>query len=422
MEKTQTRKNRGGCLIALLIIAGSIVAASVIIQSKTTPEASNEKPKPQTVSVLVAEPSTVTPVTTLYGQVTSPSFATLVASVTANVLQVPVLPGQRVTAGELLVQLDDAEARLALAQAESRALDTSAQYQLEQQRQKSDRSQLQREKELTDLAQKSFQRSRDLFRKGLISQSQFDTAQDQYARQAAALENRELVIRQHKARLQALKAAENSAQTAVDQAKLDLSRTTITAPFDGRIVDVPVAVGDRVSNTQTLATLFNPEALEVRALVPNRYLQTVRDALETGDSPTAHLQATGLKNFSIALTRLASAVRTGGGGVEAYFTLPADVNLELNRNVALLLELPKQENAIAVPNQAIFGLNAVFVVNDEDRLQRLPVEQLGDALSNNGDKQVVIRSPTITSGTRILSTQLPTAITGLTVAPMIDSQ
>ena len=419
---TNVKQNRAGCLIALLIIALSVIAAGAIIKSKKSPEASNEKPKPLPVSVLIAEPNTVTPVTTLYGQVTSPSFATLVSSVTANVLQVPVLPGQRVEAGDLLVQLDDAEARLAFAQAESRALDASAQYQLEQQRQKSDRSQLKREKELTELAKKSFERSSNLFQKGLISQSQFDTAKDQYSRQASALENRELSIRQHKARLQALQAAEKSAQTAVAQAKLDLSRTTVTAPFSGRIVDVPVAVGDRVRNAQTLATLFNPEALEVKALIPNRYLLSVRQALAANETPIAHLQASGLDSIAVPLKRLAGAVRAGGGGVEAYFQLPPDSALELNRNVALLLELPAQDNAIAVPNQAVFGLNAVFAIDSDNRLQRIEVEQLGDALSEGGDKQVVIRSDQISSGSRILATQLPTAITGLTVTPLQKKQ
>lgn len=418
MASNKEKQNRSGCLIAIVIIVACVFAAGLIIKSKKTPAAGEQQTQALPVSVVVAQPSTLAPVTTLYGQVTSPSFASLVASVTANVLQVPVLPGQSVDAGQLLVQLDDAEARLALAQAESRALDAAAQHQLEKQRQNSDRAQLKREKELTALAQKSFQRSRDLFAKGLISQSQFDTAQDQYARQASALENRELSIRQHKARLQALEAAAQSAQTAVAQAKLDLSRTTVTAPFAGRIVEVPVAVGDRVRNAQTLATLFNPQALEVRALIPNRYLATVRQALAAGETPMAHIQASVNETISVPLTRLAGAVRAGGGGVDAYFQLPADSSLELNRNIALLLQLPAQEQAIAVPNQAVFGLNAVFIVDQDQRLKRIQVEALGDALSADGGKQVLIRSAEITNGSRILATQLPTAITGLLVAPL----
>ena len=415
---TAQEKNRSGCLIAIIIIVVAVIGAAILIKSKKQPEANNNAPPPPPVSVLIAEPQTVTPVTTLYGQVTSPSFATLVASVTANVIQVPVLEGQSVTAGELLVQLDDAEARLALAQAESRALDAKAQYRLEQQRQSSDRSQLKRERELTQLAKKSFERSKNLFGKGLISQSQFDTAQDKYSRQAAALENRELSIRQHEARLQALKAAEQSANTSVEQAKLDLSRTTVTAPFSGRIVDVPIAVGDRVRNAQTLATLYNPEALEIRALIPNRYLKAVRNALANGETPTAHVKVTGLDTVPVPLLRIAGAVRAGSGGVEAYFRLPAESNIELNRNVALLLELPAEDNAISVPYQAVFGLNAVFIVDAEDRLQRLPIEQLGDGLGEQGEKRVVIRSDSLSAGTRVLSTQLPTAISGLKVAPI----
>jgi len=417
---THTKPNKSGCLIALIILGLAVAGATLIVASKKAPEARNIEPPLASVAVIEAQPSSLTPVATLYGKVDSPSLATLVASVTANVAQVHVLPGDAVTEGQLLVQLDDTEARLQLAQASARARDAVAQHELEKQRQASDRNQLKRERELTALAKKSFERSENLFSRKLISQSQLDTAQEQYQRQAAALENRELAIRQHKARLEALAAAVQSAEASQQQAELDVSRTTITAPFAGLVVEVPLAVGDRVRNNQTLVTLYDQQQLEVRALIPNRYLAAVRAALKAQQQPLAILQSTGAPAIKIPLVRLANAVRQGSGGVDGYFQLPSDSLLELGRNTALLLELPTVDNAIAVPSQAIFGLNAVFTIDNESRLQRIEVEPLGDGFDRNGKRSVVIRSPQLTRGSQILATQLPSAITGLKVKPVVN--
>lgn len=412
-------KNKTGCLFAIIILALAIVGTVMIVSSKKAPQSKNVEPPLASVAVVEAQPQTLTPVATLYGKVNSPSLATLVASVTANVAQVHVLPGDAVAAGALLVQLDDTEARLQLAQASARARDAAAQYELEKQRQASDRKQLTRERELTELAQRSYQRSQNLYGKKLISQSQLDSAQEQYQRQAAALENRELAIRQHKARLEALAAAVQSADASQQQAELDVSRTTITAPFDGLIVDVPLAVGDRVRNSQTLVTIYDQAQLEIRALVPNRYLAAIRSALKNDSQPVATLQATGLPTIEIPLTRLASAVRQGSGGVDAYFLLPNDSLLELGRSTSLLLQLPAVENAVAVPTQAIFGLDAVFIIDQESRLQRIEIQRMGDGLDASGTRSVVIRSEKIQAGSQILATQLPSAISGLKVKPVV---
>lgn len=408
-------KKRGGCLIALIIVGLAIFGAVLMVSGKQEPQARDVEPPVSTVRVVYAQPQTLTPVATLYGLVSSPSLATLVSSVTANVSQVLALPGDAVEAGQLLVQLDDTEARLALAQAAARARDAAAQYQLEKQRQSSDRNQFKREQELSALAQKSFQRSQKLFSQGLISQSQLDSAQEKYQRQAAALENRDLAIRQHKARLETLAAAEQSAKASEQQAELDVSRTTITAPFAGLVVEVPVAVGDRVRNSQTLVTVYDQQQLEVRALIPNRYLAQLRQALNTDLHPQAHVLATGYERLQVPLARLASAVRAGSGGVDGYFALPEDSGLELHRNIALMLNLPPAADSIAVPSQAIFGLNAVFVIDEESRLKRIAVERLGDTLDAEGNKLVAIRSAELSAGTAILATQLPAAITGLKV-------
>lgn len=181
------------------------------------------------------------------------------------------------------------------------------------------------------------------------------------------------------------------------------------------MVEVPVAVGDRVRNSQTLVTVYDQQQLEVRALIPNRYLAQLRQALNTDLHPQAHVLATGYERLQVPLARLASAVRAGSGGVDGYFALPEDSGLELHRNIALMLNLPPAADSIAVPSQAIFGLNAVFVIDEESRLERVAVERLGDTLDAEGNKLVAIRSAELSAGTAILATQLPAAITGLKV-------
>lgn len=71
-----------------------------------------------------------------------------------------------------------------------------------------------------------------------------------------------LVLR--KPQLTAAKAQYDSAKASYDTAKLNLSRTTITAPYDGRIIERRAVLGQYMSIGSTIAEVFATNGVEVR--------------------------------------------------------------------------------------------------------------------------------------------------------------
>ena len=82
---------------------------------------------------------------------------------------------------------------------------------------------------------------------------------------------RSLVLRQPQ--LNAVKASVKAAEAAVDQAELNLSRTTIRAPFDAHILSQNVTVGSQVAPGEQLGRLVGSEEYWVALTVPVDKLQ-----------------------------------------------------------------------------------------------------------------------------------------------------
>ena len=71
--------------------------------------------------------------------------------------------------------------------------------------------------------------------------------------------NRQNNLNDHPNRLAQLQASAAQSQAQLDFAELDLERTVINAPFDGRILNVNTAVGNRARNGDQVVTLYNTQ-------------------------------------------------------------------------------------------------------------------------------------------------------------------
>lgn len=84
-------------------------------------------------------------------------------------------------------------------------------------------------------------------------------------------EERELVLR--KPQLAAVEAAISAAEASVDQARLNLERTTIRAPFDGHILTQNVTRGSLVAQGDDLGRIVGTDSYWILAAVPVSKLQ-----------------------------------------------------------------------------------------------------------------------------------------------------
>lgn len=387
-------------LIPLAVLAVALLIAGLLIKTKPNakPVVVTEKAWP--VAVQQARRERLSPSLTLYGRIEAQWDSRLTAALAADVAEVPVREGEEAEAGALLVRLDDADARLRLTQAEARIAS-------EQSRHQANLEAMPRERNLLALARKELVRTQDLLAKKLGSQSALDSARQAVDRQAIAVSAREQSILQHDATMAELEAAR-------DQARLDLARTEIRAPFAGRISQLLVSPGQRVRVGDGLVSLYDTDHLLVRAQIPDSQLAEVRDAIATGERLVGSGELDG-RPITAVLQRLAGEVGQGGGIAGLFRVQRPDDGVRPGRFVQLTVELPAQDGLLALPSQALYGTDRVYVVDTQQRLRGRAVRRIGEARLADGSSRILLRSSDIRQGDAIVVTQLPNAAEGLKV-------
>lgn len=279
------------------------------------------------------------------------SIAQITPLVSAAIVRVPVMDTQKVKAGDVLVVLDDADARLALTQAEAQLAQTerrvrgyyandealAAQAAARAAQVASARSDL-------DRARAEFNRRQSLAQSGAVSGEELTSAQTG--------------LRAAEAALLAAQAQEKAAQSArgvnatliagpgenpevaqararVEQARLDLARTVIRAPMDGVIVKNTAQVGQRVQVGAPLMIVTPIERAYVNANFKEVQLRKVRVGqpveLESdlyGGSVTYHGKVVGLAGGTGAAFSLIPAQNATGNWIKIVQRLPVRIALD----------------------------------------------------------------------------------------------
>ena len=174
--------------------------------------------------------------------------ASISARIMAAIGQITVRAGDKVSANQLLVELDSRD--LSARQAQSRESVAAARARLQD-------------------AEKEYNRLKSLVAEGVIARSQFDTAEANFT---------------------AAKADVARAEQAVTETSAGASYASITAPFAGRVVDRYAEPGDMASPGQPLLKIYDPSRMRIEAYVreslaaslkPGQPLKVQIDALQT---------------------------------------------------------------------------------------------------------------------------------------------
>ncbi|MDW7746449.1 efflux RND transporter periplasmic adaptor subunit [Halomonas sp.] len=397
-------------LLPLLILALGV--AAFLWLRATRPESPSVIPEERSwrVETLVAAPGRHAPVLPLYGEVTAPEMLTVTAPLAGRIAERPVREGQKVARGELLVALDEADVRPPLAQAEAEVADRRAQISSERVRHDSDLTTLERERELLETARRQLERTRSLVGRNLASQSDLDAARNELARARVTVAARERAIAEHPARLEGLEAGLARASAALAAARRDAERSRVEAPFDGIVTRIRVAPGDQVAARGELLSVYPEEGLELRARIPQRHQAELLDALAGNE----RLEATGEGGARFALVGLAG--ESDPAGTEAIFRLEAGgAGLRPGSLLAVSLVRPPVPDSVAVPDSALYGNDALYLMDDEGRMRRLSVTRHGEVLRDDGERWALVSGEALAEGDRVITTHLPNALQGLRV-------
>lgn len=401
-------------LLPVFILLVGLAGGAALVMSKPEREPLSVEERAWIVAVQAVVPQRRHPHLTLYGRVDSPRVARLSAAIAADVRAVNALEGGRVHAGDALVELDGREAALVVAEREADLADVEAQIEHERRVHEKDRASLGHEEKLLELARREVKRAEDLAQRNVGSRSSLDKARQSEEQYAMAVDTRRLAIAEHASRLAQLEARRARAAALRDRAALDVERTRISAPFDGRITEVSVSPGDRVRPGDPLLGLYDLSHVEIRSQVPVRHLARVRATLDEGAVLRASATVDG-KRIEAVLDRLTARVTRGAGGADALFVVEdGSDGLQLGRTVELVLELPAVEGVVAVPYEAVYGNGRIYRLED-GRMRGIDVERMGELRSATGESLALVRSPELASGDQVIVTQLPNATDGLRV-------
>ncbi|WP_025769757.1 efflux RND transporter periplasmic adaptor subunit [Thioalkalivibrio sp. HK1] len=399
-------------LLPVLILVVGTAGMVALVKSKPEVEPRQPEEKEWTVTAQPVAYTKVTPEIALFARVESPRTADLSASLSADVIEVKVFEGDFVSPDAPLIDLDRSEAELIVEQRTADVNELIFELEREALQYRNDQRASRREREILALVREDIKRARSLEERNLGSKSNLDQALREEQRQLLAIEQRTLAIEGYESRKKRLEATLSRARSGLARARLDLERTAVKAPFEGRITQVLVSPGDRVRPGDRLLTLFDTSALELRSQIPLRHLPQFNRATGQGVELDARATVDG-RQIRARLHRLTAEVRRGSGGADALFRVVEGGDwLQLGRTLRLIADLPAVDRGIVLPRSALYGTDRVFVV-DQGRMRGVRVERLGEVGLETRDSQILVSSPDLKAGDMVVVTQLPNAIDGL---------
>jgi RND family efflux transporter MFP subunit len=399
-------------LLPLVLLAGGFAAFKALQATRPEGPVAEVGERVWRVEVAPIELRARAPELVLYGRVQTAELLRVAASAQARVAEVPVRDGERVSAGALLVQLDERDLRPRREQVEAEIAGLHAQIASEDNRVETDRRALVEEQKLVALARDAVARAQRLKTQRVAAEADLDAAEETLARQSLALANREMAIADHGARRQALEARLQSAEARLAEVGLELERARVLAPFDGIVAGVEVTAGDQVKRDEVLLRFYALDRLEIRARIPAPYQDEVAAALAAGQSLGALVEVAG-RPLPLRLARIAG--QGEASGVDGFFAVEADPSaLRLGQMLKVRLTRPERPDTVAVPFAAVYGGERVYRLED-GRMRGVAVEVLGGVSNGAGGEELLVRSPGLAAGDLIVVTPLPNAVDGLRV-------
>jgi len=382
---TQTLRN---LLVALVILLGGAAVAAILVKTGNRPERQAPPQSRPVVAVHVVAPDVQPVRVTGFGSIKAKRSVDLVPQVSGRVVaRSPHLePGAYIAAGEVLMEIEDTDYVLAVEQARSNV--AQREYNLAQ------------AEEEAQVARREWDR---------VGATGFGGEEGS--------EPTPLVL--HEPQLKLARANLDAARAALRQSQVNLERTTITAPFDGRVLATDIDVGQYLAMGQPVGSIYATDIAEVTVPVADADLAwiTVGYRGEGGVPVTVSAEFAGSQH-----TWQGRAMRLGGAVDSRSRMVPVVVEIadpyvrEGTRPalvegmfVAVSFSAPPPPGAVVIPRTALRPGNQVWVIDGQGKLRLREV-----TVARAGIDQAVI-SAGLAVGERICTSNLQYVTEGMDV-------
>jgi len=335
--------------ILLLILCSSVPASLGCSREKSGAPSANASQAARNVAITVAqaEARAVERSVQIVGTLMAQDEVTLANETPATIEKILVDMGDRVQRGQLLIKLDEREARLEVERAAANL--QAAQEALSRARQMLDwnRANVERSQAVLSDAQMNLKRFQGLLSEGAISASQRDSAQMQYDVAIASIRANEAQFESDRAAAKNAEANVEQARTTLELARKRLKDTDIVAPLDGFVRKRLVNMGESHKEKTPLMSLVVIQALKLQGEVPERFAPQ----LGGGRPVRVEVEAYPGRTFAGTITRVSPAVdvesRTftveasvpnPGGVLKPGFFAKASIITGMERNVPFVPE------------------------------------------------------------------------------------
>lgn len=277
------------------------------------------------------------------------------STLTGRVAAVRVRDGDRVQAGDLLVQLEDSEWRATLAQAEAAEQQARARVQgLRGSARQSAQAALGQAEATARAADAALERARQLVAQGFYSAAQLDDARRaaEVARaQVASARAQVQTLAEGGADIVQALAQRDAAQAATEAARVRLAQTRLRAPTDARVLQRMVEPGQIVQPGKALVSLALAGPTQLVAPVDERFLEQLRP----GQQASVVADAFPGNRFAARVLTLAPAVDAQRGSIEVKLALegPEPAFLREDMTLSVAVETARSDSALALPQSAL---------------------------------------------------------------------
>lgn len=352
MARQQNEQGSAGArrlwwILAAIVVAVIIFGAFVSRRSEIPVRAA--KAERQTITATIQTNGKIEPINNFEAH--APSATT--------VKRVLVREGDHVRAGQLLLELDAADARSqaakALAQVKAAEADLhTVQHGGTREEVLTTQAQLSTAATERNAAQRNLEAVKALQQRGAASQGEVSDAENRLstAQAQVSLLQQKLGSRYAPPDVARVQAREQEAQAAYTAAQQLLKQSNVTAPRDGKVYSLPVRPGQFVQTGDLLVQVADLSQVQLRAFVDEPDIGRLRP----GEPIRVSWDAVPGQTWQGQVTRVPTTVVTLGTRNVGEFTCmvsnPGEKLLP-NVNVNLVIVTAEHPNALTVPREAI---------------------------------------------------------------------
>jgi RND family efflux transporter MFP subunit len=389
-------------------IATVLVLAAVGCDKSQTADAKARDGVAKPVATTVVVKNSVRRSVDVVGTLTAVDQVTISSEAEGTVRAILADLGDRVKAGQVLIQLDNEKQQYTYQQQQAALARTLAQYGApDPQHLPEIEKTPDVQKAKADLVQanQALARANELFSRTLISQQAHDDAQTAVQSKQASYDSALQSARNLRASIQASEAT-------MKLAGRQLRDTEIRAAFDGYVEKRLVNLGELVKAQMPVMAIVRLDPLKVTAELPEKMAPWISD----GRPVELHVDAYRDRTFTGKVTRISPVVNPATRAFPFEAIVPnSDAALKPGTFTRVHVESGKVDDVLTLPYAALqyrYGVNRVFVVKgDRLAVRELQVgERLGDRIEiasgvKEGEQVAVTDVDTLADGALVAVTR-----------------